>query len=81
MDTIIARKYAIIEKLMRLNEEELTKLEASMAKFSKQEPISMEQYNREIEEAEDEIDRGEFYTHEEAVERLGRWKKKLGNAP
>lgn len=76
MKTIIARKYAIIEKVMHLNEEELTELEASIARFSKEDPISIEQYNRELEEAEDEIDRGEFYTHEEALERLGKWKKK-----
>ncbi len=30
--------------------------------------ITIEQYNKELEEAEAEIERGEFYTHEEAKE-------------
>jgi len=34
------------------------------------ESITIEQYNRELEEADAEIDRGEFYTHEEAIEIL-----------
>jgi predicted transcriptional regulator len=32
--------------------------------------ISIEQYNKELEEAEAEIERGEFYTHEEVVATL-----------
>jgi len=34
MKTIAARKYAIIERVMHLNEEELTELESSLIKFS-----------------------------------------------
>jgi predicted transcriptional regulator len=37
------------------------------------ERISIEQYNREIEEAEAEYDRGEYITHEEMVKRLKQW--------
>jgi ribulose-5-phosphate 4-epimerase/fuculose-1-phosphate aldolase len=68
METIAARKYAIIEKIMRLNEEELTELETSLIKFLDG-PISIEQYNRELDEAEAEIDRGESYSQEE-VEKM-----------
>lgn len=76
MDTLIARKYAVIEKLMHLNEEELSELEASLAKFEKEEAISAEQYDRELDEADAAIDRGKFYNHQEAVERLNQWKNK-----
>jgi predicted transcriptional regulator len=39
----------------------------------KPERISIEQYNKEIDEAEAEIERGEFYTHEEVVEMSKKW--------
>lgn len=37
--------------------------------------ISIEQYNRELDEAEARIDRGDFVTHEEAVNRIRGWRK------
>lgn len=70
MEKMEARKYAIIEKVMHLNEEELTELERSMLKFSES-PASIEQYNRELDEAEAEMDRGAFYTQEE-VEKMAK---------
>jgi hypothetical protein len=72
METIAARKYAIIEKVMNLNEEDLTELEISLIKFSER-PISIEQYNRELDEAEAEIDRGEFYSQEEVEKMAKKW--------
>ncbi len=38
-----------------------------------QEPISIEQYNQEIDEAMERIDAGDFYTHEEVVEMSKTW--------
>jgi predicted transcriptional regulator len=35
--------------------------------------ISIEQYNRELDEAEAEIDRGEFITHEELKKQMKTW--------
>lgn len=35
--------------------------------------ISIDQYNRELEEAEAEIDRGEFITHEEFKKQMKAW--------
>ena len=35
--------------------------------------ISIEQYNKEIDEAMEEINRGEFYTHEEVVKMSKNW--------
>ena len=35
--------------------------------------ISVEQYNRELEEAEAEIDRGEFTTHDEMKKQMKAW--------
>lgn len=72
METIAARKYAIIEKVMHLNEEELTELESSLNKFSES-PVSVEQYNREMDEAEAEMDRGEFYSQDEVEKMAKKW--------
>ena len=38
-------------------------------------PISIEQYNREIEEAEKEIDNGTWISHEEVVRESAKWGK------
>jgi hypothetical protein len=35
--------------------------------------ISIEQYNRELDEAEAEIDRGEFITHEDFKKQMKAW--------
>ncbi len=39
-------------------------------------PISIEQYNREIEEAEARIEAGEYVTHEEVKKEMHSWLKK-----
>lgn len=73
METIAARRYAIIEKVMHLSEEELIELEVSLVKFSEEKPFSIEQYNRDLEEAEVEIDQGECITHEELKKQMKSW--------
>ncbi len=40
--------------------------------------ISVEEYNRELEEAEARIERGDFIVHEEAVNRIKGWRKTGG---
>ena len=72
METLAARKYALIEKVTHLSEEELTELETSLMKFSDEE-IDIEEYNRELDEADAAIDRGEFYTQQEVEEMAKKW--------
>jgi hypothetical protein len=36
-------------------------------------PINLDQYNKEIEEAMQRMDKGEFYTHEEVVHMSKSW--------
>ena len=38
--------------------------------------IRIEQYNKEMDESIAQIERGEFYTHEEVGERIKKWAKK-----
>jgi predicted transcriptional regulator len=40
------------------------------------ERISVEQYNRELEASEKEIELGHFYTHEQVKERASQWGRK-----
>lgn len=35
--------------------------------------ISIEQYNKELEEAEAEFERGEYFTHEEVLKQIKGW--------
>lgn len=53
----------------------LIKLLYAVAKeYTYDERISLEQYNKELDEAEAEIDRGEFLTHEEAAKEIRSWR-------
>jgi predicted transcriptional regulator len=52
----------IIEELMKWKEDHQT--------------VSIAQYNRELNEAEAAISRGEYVEHHEAVKRLGSWREK-----
>lgn len=67
-----ARKYEFIQKLFNVNETLFEKLE-TIIKNAEEEPqrISLEQYNKEIDEAVEQIERGEFYTQDE-VEKMAR---------
>lgn len=40
------------------------------------ERISIEQYNKELEASEKEIEQGDFYTHEQVRERIKQWGRK-----
>lgn len=68
------RKYRFIEKLIDIEENLFSKLEIILDRASEvPERISLEQYNREIDEAIADIEKGEFYTQEEARKIAGKW--------
>ena len=51
----------------------------NMLKYRKKvstERISIEQYNKELEASEKEIEQGNFYTHEQVRERASQWGRK-----
>ena len=68
------RKYNFIESLVNVDEATLDKLEIVL-KQVKTTPkrISLEQYNKEIDEAIAEAERGEFYTQEEVEKMAEKW--------
>jgi hypothetical protein len=72
---INAEKARLIKELPQL--EDLTLLRAIKAilhyGLKNEGRISIEQYNRELDEAEAEIDRGEFITHEDFKKQMKAW--------
>ena len=69
-----ARKYHFIENLVNVDESTLEKLESVLkqAKNSSKR-IGLEQYNKEIDEAIAEVEKGEFYTQEEVEKMAEKW--------
>lgn len=69
-----ARKYEFIQKLFNVNETLFTKLETIMNKEAKESKrISLEQYNKEIDDAIEDVENGNFYTQEEARKIANQW--------
>ena len=55
------------------------KIEAMYTMFENEiedESINVEAYNKEIEEAEKEIDAGNYFTHEQVITSVKTWQKK-----
>jgi predicted transcriptional regulator len=68
------KKYTMIEKIMQLDEKAVEKLEASLNEILGE--VSIEQYNRELDEANAAIDRGEYVEHADAIKRIRSWREK-----
>lgn len=64
----------LIEWLAKVNDiaiiEAIKSLKSKEVEFKS---VSIEQYNKEIEEAEAEIDRGEFYSQEKVEKMAKKW--------
>ncbi len=60
--------YAYIEQLNLAQKKSLLGFIKTILPAKEEEVYTIEQYNKELEDAEAEIERGEFYTHEEAKE-------------
>ena len=70
------RKYEFIQKLFYVNEVLLEQLENVLQKgTNKPERISLEQYNKEIDEAEADIEAGNYYTLDKARKIASQWGK------
>lgn len=67
-----ARKYEFIEKLFKVEENVFEKLEDFLEKTLSM-PISLSQYNKEIDEAIADIENDNFYTEEQAKEMARKW--------
>jgi hypothetical protein len=69
-----AKKYKFIQKLFDVNKTLLRKLENVLRKETEEpQRISLEQYNKEINEAIEDVKNGNFYTHKEVGEHIKQW--------
>ncbi len=69
-------KQTLHQLIDKINDEDLLQayLKIIESSLEKEGRVSVEQYNKEIEEAEGAIDRGEFINHEDAVRQIKGWK-------
>ncbi len=67
----------IIKELQQVEDISLLKAIKAVLHYGLQSEgrISIDQYNQELDEAESRIARGEFVTHEEAINRIKGWRK------
>ncbi|REE17019.1 hypothetical protein DFQ09_105233 [Winogradskyella pacifica] len=69
-----ARKYKFIQQLSEVNETLLDKLEYVLKNgLQNSERITLDDYNKEIDEAIEDIEKGEFYTQNEANKIADQW--------
>lgn len=75
---INSEKALLIKEIEQVQDLSLLKLLKSMLHYGLKNEgrISLEQYNLELEEADSEIERGEFYVHEDALKEIRSWKEK-----
>ena len=78
---IQSEKKALIKALEQTNDEALIKAIQQMIEYSMQRDeeflgMSVDEYNRKLDEAEVRIKRGDFINHEEAVKRIQAWRRK-----
>ena len=68
------RKYEFIQRLFDLNETLFERLESFLNNGTKEpQRISLEQYNKEIDEAIEDVEKGNVYTQEEARKIANQW--------
>ena len=72
---INAEKAHLIKELQQVEDLSLLRAIKAMLHYGLRHEgrISIEQYNRELDEAEAEIDRGEFITHEDFKKQMTAW--------
>ncbi len=72
---IHSEKELLIKEINQVEDLALLKALKSLLHYGLQKDgrISIEQYNRELDEAELEIDRGDFITHEELKKQMKEW--------
>jgi len=75
---IQAEKTELIRRLEKINDLSLIHAIKHLVDYGlgRDKSISPEQYTQELEEADAEIEKGEYFTHEEAVQQIRSWRGK-----
>lgn len=74
---INSEKAVLIKEIEQLDDISLVRVLKSMLHYGLKNEgrISVEQYNKELEEAESEIERGDFLSHEQAMKEIRSWRE------
>jgi hypothetical protein len=75
---INSEKELLIREIEKLEDLSLVRILKSMLHYGLRHEgrITPDQYNKELDEADAEIERGEFLTHEQALKEIMAWKEK-----
>lgn len=76
---IQTEKTMLIRRLEQINDLSLIQAIKYLVDYGlgeKQDRVSIEQYNMEIEKADAEIDKGEYLSHKEAINQVRSWREK-----
>jgi len=69
-----ARKYQFIQELIKVEKASIMdKLESILKRELPAQRETLDEYNKEIDEAIQQIENGEYYTHEEIKKMSGEW--------
>lgn len=76
-----AEKEHLIKSIEEINDASLIKTIENLIEFARQKDEaylgeSITDYNSALEKADSEIDNGNFMVHEEAMKKMGEWRKK-----
>lgn len=70
---LATRKYNFIQRLFEVDENLLSKLELVLETKKSSKPISLKQYNVELNQANLRIENGDFYSREEVEKMISQW--------
>lgn len=70
---LATRKYNFIQKIFEVNESVFEELEKIINETEEAKPISLQQYNKELNQANSRIENGDFYTAEEVAKMTSQW--------
>lgn len=67
------RKLKMIERIVEMDEKAIQKLESSFNKIL-DDSISIQEYDKELENAVGEMERGEYLDHKSAIKKIQGWR-------
>lgn len=70
---LVARKYSFMQRLFEVDEDLFNKLEQVLETKKSLNPISLKEYNVELNQANLRIENGDFYSEEEVEKITSQW--------
>ena len=70
---LVARKYSFMQRLFEVDEDLFDKLEQVLETKKGLKQISLKQYNVELNQANERIENGDFYSEDEVEKMASKW--------